>query len=269
MAQIPRWWPATLGLMAFMVACGVTVVWYFHRIGGFDRPTAFFAGMPGGLVEMVETGEEKGGDARTIALVHSVRILLIVMTLPFAIRWMEGISLTRTGGSVSIFDAPFSSELLLIGCGIGGVVLGHLLRLPAKNLIGPMVFSAGIHMAGLTDFKPPYEIVNTAQLILGLVIGCRFAGTPPATVLRIIRLSLGSTAILLFWTVTFAVLIAKLTGFSVVTVLLAFSPGGLAEMSLIALALHAEVAFVAAHHIIRIVLVMLMAAPVFALTRER
>lgn len=265
MARIPHWWPATLGLILFVTVCGASVIWYFRAVGGYDRTTAYFAGMPGGLVEMVTIGEERGGDSRVIALVHSVRILLIVMTVPFAIQWLEGVSLNRSAGAVSVFATPIASELWLIGCGLAGALGGHLLKLPAKNLLGPMLVSALVHSAGWSDFKPPFEIVNAAQLVLGVVIGCRFAGTAASVVMRIIGLSLGSTAILLFWTVIFAVGVSWASGYSPVTVVLAYSPGGLAEMSLIALALHAEVAFVAAHHIIRIFVVMVSAAPLFAL----
>jgi uncharacterized protein len=264
-SQIPHWWPGLLGLVGFMIACACTVVWYFRAVGGFDRTTAFFAGMPGGVVEMVTVGEEKGGDARIIALVHSVRILLIVMTLPFAIQWFEGISISRTAGAVSIFDAPLAAELWLLSCGLVGTLVGHIFRLPAKNLLGPMLVSAGIHMAGFSDFKPPFEIVSMAQLVLGVVIGCRFAGTAPALILRIMTLSLGSTAILLFWMVVFAALVSRLSGYDMETLVLAYSPGGLTEMSLIALGLHAEVAFVAAHHIVRVMLVMAAAGPSFDL----
>lgn len=263
--RIPQWWPATLGLVLFMVAAGASVVWYFRAVGGYDRTTAYFSGMPGGLVEMITIGEERGGDSRVIALVHSVRILLIVMTTPFAIQWMEGVSLNRTAGAVSVFSTPLIAEIWLLACGLVGAFLGHVLRLPAKNLIGPMLVSAVVHLLGWSSFKPPFEIVNAAQLVLGMVIGCRFAGTAASVVLRIIGLSFGSTAILLFWTGAFSLLVSWLSGFNAVTLVLAYSPGGLAEMSLIALALHAEVAFVAAHHIIRIFLVMVAAAPVFAI----
>ncbi len=263
-ARILQWWPATLGLIAFIALCGGSVVWYFRAIGGYDRTTAYFAGMPGGLVEMISLGEERGGDGQVIALVHSVRILLIVMTLPFAIQWLEGVSLNRMAGAVSVFSTPATAELWLLGCGLAGCLLGHRLNLPAKYLLGPMLVSAAVHLAGWSDFKPPFEIVNAAQLILGVVIGCRFAGTAPRTVGRIILLSLGSTAILLFWTGACAALVSWLTGFRAMTLILAYSPGGLAEMSLIALAVHAEVAFVAAHHIIRIFVVMVAAAPVYA-----
>jgi uncharacterized protein len=264
-ARIPMWWPATLGLVVFVFLCGASVVWYFRVIGGYDRTTAYFAGMPGGLVEMVVIGEERGGDARVIALVHAVRILLIVMTVPFAIQWLEGVSLSRAGGSVSMFTTPISSELWLVGCGLAGAFLGRALKLPAQNLLGPMIVSAAVHLAGWSDFKPPFEIVNAAQLVLGVTIGCRFAGTAARTVLRIIALSLGSTVILLFWTALLAALVSQVSGFSAVTLVLAYSPGGLAEMSLIALALNMEVAFVAAHHIIRIFVVMVAAAPVYGM----
>lgn len=265
LVRIPQWWPATLGLLGFIALSGLTVVWYFRAVGGYDRTTAYFAGMPGGLVEMIGLGEERGGDGRVIALVHSVRILLIVMTLPFAIQWLEGVSLNRMAGAVSVFSTPATAELWLLGCGLAGCLLGHRLNLPAKHLLGPMLVSAAVHLAGWSDFKPPFEIVNAAQLILGVVIGCRFVGTAPRTVGRIILLSLGSTAILLFWTAACAGLLSWLAGIRAVALLLAYSPGGLAEMSLIALAVHAEVAFVAAHHIIRIFAVMVAAAPVYAL----
>ncbi len=265
LGQVLHWWPAVLGLIGFMLAAGATVVVYFRRIGGYDEPTAFFSAMPGGLIEMITIGEERGGDARIIALVHSARILLIVMTIPFAIQWLEGVSLNRAAGSVSLFDVPLAQELWLVGCGLTGAMLGHTLRLPAGTLLGPMLVSAAVHLLGFTDFKPAFEIVNAAQLVLGVVIGCRFAGMAARTVLGILALSVGSTVILIGWTVVFAALVSTVSSFKLTTLMLAYCPGGLAETSLIALAIHAEVAFVASMHIVRIVLVMMSAAGIHGL----
>lgn len=269
-AQLPNWLPTLIGLVLFMVACGLACVSYFRRVAGFDPITAFFSGMPGGLVEMVTVGEEKGGDARIIALIHSARILLVVMTLPFIVQWIGGVSLggNRVAGP-SLAQTPLSAELWLIGCGIAGVIAGHWLRLPAKYLLGPMLVSAIVHVAGFSDSVPPSEIVNAAQLVLGVTIGCRFVGTAPQTILRVLLLSVGSTAILLALTLAFAFLVAQLSVHAPVPLILAYSPGGLAEMSLIALALHTEVAFVAAHHIIRVFLVMVSAGPIFGLLGKR
>lgn len=265
-AQLPNWLPTIIGLVLFMCACAVACVSYFRRVAGFDPVTAFFAGMPGGLIEMVTLGEEKGGDARIIALIHSARILLVVMTLPFIVQWIGGVPLggPRVAGP-SFAQTPLFAELWLLGCGIIGVIAGHLLRMPAKYLLGPMLVSAIVHVTGLSDSVPPFEIVNAAQLILGVTIGCRFVGTAPRIILRVLALSVGSTVILLALTLAFAWLVALASVHGHVPLILAYSPGGLAEMSLIALALHTEVAFVAAHHIIRVFLVMVGAGPLFGL----
>ena len=267
--RVPGWVPTMLGLVLFILICGLLCVAYFRRVARFDPVTAYFAGMPGGLVEMVIVGEDKGGDARTIALVHSARILLIVMTLPFLVQAIGGVSLgARVAAGVSVVDTPLVNEFWLVGTALAGAVAGQMLRLPAKYLLGPMLVSALVHALGWTDFVPPTEVVNVAQLVLGTTIGCRFLGTPPREILRILWLSVGSTAILLAVTLAFSVAVSRVSSYGVVPLLLAYSPGGLAEMSLIALALQIEVAFVAAHHVVRVFLVMVGAGPFFGLVRR-
>jgi uncharacterized protein len=268
--SIPTWIPTILGLALFIVVSGAACVTYFRRVAGFDRTTAYFSGMPGGLVEMVILGERMGGDARLIALIHSARVLLVVFSLPFLIQLATGVSIgARPQLGSSILNTPWNAEIWLIACGIAGAILGHLLRLPAALLLGPMLASAVVHVIGVTDFKPATEIVNAAQLVLGTAIGCRFVGTAPHEILRILMLSLGSTLILLVVTTVFAAGVSSVSDFGMVPLMLAYSPGGLAEMSLIALALQIEVAFIAAHHIIRVFLVMIGAGAAFKLTRGK
>ena len=63
-------------------------------------------------------------------------------------------------------------------------------------------------------------------------------------------------------------LVRPLLGVGRTAMLLAFSPGGLAEMSLMALSLGIEVAFVASHHVARILFIVLVAPPLFAAWRR-
>jgi membrane AbrB-like protein len=269
LGHIASWAPTLAGLFLFVVVSGAACVLYFRFIAKLDPATAYFAGMPGGLIEMVILGEQKGADARTIALVHSARILLIVMTLPFIVQYMSGTMIgERPQAGLSIARTPLVNEVWLIATAMVGAWLGALLRLPAQFLLGPMIASTVVHALGWTDFKPPVEIVNGAQLVLGAMIGCRFAGTPPKEVIRILGLSLGSTMILLALTGLFALGVSRISAYGVIPLVLAYSPGGLAEMSLVALALQIEVAFVAAHHIVRVFFVMLCAGPAFALLRR-
>lgn len=263
-AQLPGWIATLAGLVAFSLASGTACVFYLRRVAGYDARTAYFAGMPGGLVEMIELGGERGADTRIVALTHSARILLIVFSLPFIVEVVEGVSLGgRAGAGLSIVDAPFSAFAQLAFCALAGAWLGQRLDLPARFLLGPMLVSAALHVTGLSTFVPPTEIVQGAQVVLGAVLGCRFVGAEPRMILRVLGLAVGMTAILVALTVGFAAVVSALTGFGVVTLILAYSPGGLAEMSLVALAVHADVAFVAAHHVARVVMVMLGAGWIY------
>lgn len=261
-------WAASLGMLAvYIAAVGALAYPYFRRLAGYDPVTAYFAGMPGGLTEMMLVGRAYGGDDRRIVLTHASRVLLSVLAIPIFFRLTTDIDMTdRARFGVSLAEVPLRDYAVLTACALAGWPLARLARVPAAMLVGPMVASAAVHLAGLSSAQPPREIVNLAQWAMGTIIGCRFIGTAPAEVLRVMRYSVGATAIMLALTVVFGWLLWMLVGVRVDAVVLAYAPGGLAEMTLVALALGADVAFVATHHLVRIVLVVVCAPAVFRLT---
>lgn len=263
-------WVASLSLLAVYIAViGATVVPYYMLVGGFDRTTAYFSGMPGGLQEMLTIGHAMGGNDRMIALSHASRILMVVFAVAFWFRLVEGIELgDRSRYGVSILDVPPVDLLILAACGLIGWPIASKLRIPAPMLVGPMLVSASVHLFGFTASKPPLELVNFAQLILGTIIGCRFLGTEARVVRRVLMLSFGATAVMMGVTACFTWLVSQISGIQPILVLLAYSPGGLAEMSLVALALKADVAYVATHHTVRIALVVIGAPFVFRIMRR-
>ena len=259
---------AFLGI--YLAASCVLVVPFYRRFGGFDQVTAYFAGMPGGLNEMILIGREYGGDDARIALAHAARIVIVVSLIAVWFRLIAGYDLgDRSQFGVSFSEIPIQDLIVLLGCGILGFFLGPLLRLPAPALIGPMLVSAVAHLTGLASNPPPSELVVLAQLILGTIIGCRFIGSKARDIAHALLLSLGATIIMLAVTLTFALALHGVFGQTTEQVLLAYSPGGLAEMSLVALAMNAEVAYVASHHVVRITMVILFAPLVFRWLRGR
>ena len=257
-------WVISLGMLILYVAViGMLAYPYFRKVAGYDPITAYFSAMPGGLNEMMVVGAAMGGDDRKIVLTHATRVLIAVFVIPIWFRVMEDLDMSdRSQFGISILDSqPFDLAVLAL-CIAVGYPLATILRMPAKMLVGPMLVSAAVHLAGITSAQPPFEIVNLAQWIIGTVIGCRFAGIRPAEILRMIRIGFGATILMLCVTAAFAVTIGAMTSLPPELVVLAYAPGGLAEMTLVALALGADVAFVATHHVIRIAYVVI-AAPIF------
>ena len=262
-------WPITLSALALYLATVTGILYvYFRRVMGFDAPTAYFSATPGGLQEMIIVGRAMGGDDRSIALVHGCRILLVVLTLPFWFRYAYGVGSPGGGaGTGTLAGLGWLDAVVLLACAVFGPMVGKWLRFPAYRIVGPMVASAGVHIAGVTASAPPMELVAIAQIIIGSAIGARFSGTPPLWVLKVLVSSIGSTGLMLGATVLFALVLAPLSGIPFAPIVLAFAPGGLAEMSLIALALGIETAFVATHHVVRILMIVVAAPMVFKKVR--
>lgn len=260
-------WSLSIAIMLLYVLVGTTIVQiYLMKVGGYDRTTAFFAAAPGGLTEMILSGGQMGGDERLISLSHGIRILLIAIFVSFGFRLFGGYYPSGSGtiGEPLLSVAPLDLAILA-AAGIVGYFGAKPLRLAAGVLLGPMVISAVLHFLGVTASRPPVELVATAQIVLGSAIGSRFAGTPRRMIGRALLLSLGATAMLLAVTAAFALTIAALLDLPRSQVLLGYAPGGIAEMSLIALSLGVDPAFVSTHHVARIFMIVMIAAPFFRL----
>jgi uncharacterized membrane protein AbrB (regulator of aidB expression) len=116
--------------------------------------------------------------------------------------------------------------------------------------------------------QPPYLLMALAQLVIGTSVGVRFCGFGAARLAGAMLLGAGGTLLMLLITLAFGGALHQLTGQPLALLLLAFIPGGLVEMSLIALGLGADPAFVVTHHAMRIFLVVLIAIPVSAWLRR-
>ena len=263
LAQAARLPVTITALLVYLTLIMGAMYVYFRKVLRLDPITAYFSASPGGLAEMTTIGASLGADERRIALVHSTRILLLVMIIPFWFRITQGLSGARGTIRVSILDTPLMEIVILVLCGVVGYALARLIRIPAHRLIGPMLLSAAAHMSGIAAPRPPFEGLAVAQIVLGASIGARFVGVPLRDVFQTMLASVGSTAFMLLGTVLFARILAPITGFNLHAIILAFSPGGLAEMSLVALSLGIETAFVATHHVIRIAILVTLAPVLF------
>lgn len=264
------WWQSLTVLLIYVTVTGGVITAVLMRRPGFDRVTAFFSAAPGGFNEMVLMGGAMGGNMRTISLMHSMRILLAVMTIPLWFRLFGGyepsgaMAALDVNGVLSLWDG-----LVLIACAIAGVWGGRRIGLPAAALVGPMLLSVGVHLAGLTQAGPPSLLIAIAQVVIGTTIGCRFSGVSLRRVLGTMMTGGVTTLLMLGMAAGFAYALSTATGLPFEALLLAFAPGGLAEMTLISLALNIDTAFVSTHHLARIFVLVVVVPVAFRMLARR
>lgn len=243
---------------------------YFTKIAKMKRPEAFFAALPGGLYTMVAFAEDLGISIRRLGLIHTMRVTLIVLALPVLIEGVLGQNLTRTmtDGS-TLFDIPLPTFAVMVLIALAGWWLSDKTQIPGGIMIIPMLITAVLQLSGLTKAAVPIELVIIAQIVLGAAIGARFSGLEVREIGNALLHSCGYVALALVITFMIAFVLAQLTPVSLWAGIIGFAPGGLAEMSLVALGLGINVGFVVTIHISRILVVVLTGPAIYRLLEQR
>lgn len=267
LATFPAMWPTLLLVPVSVVAVGAVGIPFFRRVWGYDAPTAYYAAMPGGIQDMLAFGEQAGANVRTLSLIHATRVLVIVVALPFLLSGIWEADLGNAPG-VPLGTVPPRELALMVLCAGFGWWGALRIGMFGASILGPLILTALFTVAGLIHFRPPAEAIWAAQFFIGMTIGSKYAGITMAEVRRDLAAGFGFCLILIVLTVLVVeiVVIADLAPGR--EALLAFAPGGQAELTVLALIVGADVAFVVAHHVLRI-FVVIMGAPIVArLTRK-
>lgn len=265
------WGPTMVLLIPFLIVSAGLSYAFYRRVGRYDQVTAYFCAMPGGLNDMLILGGAAGGQEKRIALAHASRIFVVVLFVVLFYGFVLGVNANgaKSGNWTAIGALAPLDWVILAGCAIVGGPMGALVRLPATQILGPMLLSGVAHVTFTVTVSPPSVLVIVAQIVVGTVIGCRFLGATPREVGRDIGLATVSSLLMIGVAIAFAYAVTAATGTSTSQTFLAYSPGGLTEMSLLAYAMDQDIAYVTTAHIVRITAVILLAAPVFNLIRRR
>ncbi|MDG1375430.1 MAG: AbrB family transcriptional regulator [Yoonia sp.] len=269
-SQLSGWALTVVILPIYLAVAAGMSFWIYRRVGGYDHVTAYYSAMPGGLNEMLILGGEAGGDERKIALAHAARVLLVILFVALFFGLFLGVRSGANGRNWIPLNAPASLDYVyLFGAAVIGSWLGKLARLPASAVFGPMIVSGILHALKFVEIAPPSVFVIASQIVIGAIIGTRFIGATWRELRRDLGLAVLGTGVMLIVAVCFGASIAWASHMSMSQAFLAFAPGGLTEMSLLTLAMHQDVAYVSTIHIIRITMVVGVAAFVFGLLGRR
>lgn len=247
-------------LMVFLI--GMIGVPYFQRLWGFDFATSYYSAMPGGLQDMLAFGEEAGGDVRALSLIHATRVMVIVVALPFVLQGYWGLDLSNPPGAPASSIDPWQLGLMVF-CGIVGWQVAKAVGMFGASILGPMLLAAIFALLDILQNRPPAEAIWMAQFFIGMTVGTKYVGVTMPEVRRDVTAALGFCVILILLSLGFAEVIYLIGLAPPLETLLAFAPGGQAEMTVLALVVGADMAFVVAHHVLRIVVVIL-GAPIAA-----
>lgn len=253
-------WPLSIAMVSASVAAATLATFaYLTRMHGWNALTAIFASVPGGLGQVMALAAEEGRacDIRGVAIVQTLRVLILTVVVPAALSFSGIAATVRLPASpITVTGAPFAFATLVGAAAAVGV---GLLRLgfPGGLIFGPLVVSAVLHGGGFISVTVPFGLAAAAMVGLGTMSGGRFTGMPFRLLLGYLGAALGAFAVSLAVTAAIGIAVTFVVPLPVSDAIVAYAPGAVDAMMILALALHLDPVFVGAHHLARVFVVSL------------
>ena len=244
-------------LLMAMAVISIGGAGYLQAVHRWRKVDAYLAAAPGGMSQVLTLAIEFGGDLRAVAIVQSIRVVVIAVGLPagLSLLGLVGQPAPRVTGVLSV--AVLDELAILVALSSIVAIIAYRIRFPGGLLFGAMLTSAVLHGSGLIHAVMPWWVANMAMVAMGAVTGSRFANTSPRLLLNFVAAAFGSFAVAVAISAVFAVVLISLLSLRVAEVMIAFAPGSVDAMMLLALALGLDPVYVGAHHLTRIFFVSL------------
>jgi len=253
--QMINWIWTSLIMLIYIIVCILIVAKYLQKFSGYSEKASIFSAAPGALGPLMILAENEKTDLSQVATSHLIRLIIIITVIPFII-------VNNTNSEILLIDEfDYMSQnhinlFLLVAASLFFIFIFDKINIPAALLSGTLFASGLLQITDIASYKLPDASINFCLLILGASVGCRFA---EKTVKEIANNSLHSvvaTTILVLLGLFAAYIATFFVDTNILTLILSFSPGGIYEVAVIAIAFDLDPDFVAFHHIIRLLFIL-------------
>ncbi|RHW40123.1 AbrB family transcriptional regulator [Lysinibacillus yapensis] len=241
-----------------IVMVSVLMAWGLYKMSDLSLKTALTCTVPGGLSQIVVFAEEeKDIDLAAVAYFHVVRVICIVMLIPFILSAHE--NPIRMEDSLNAADLlPLLLLFLVAGA---SVWIGKKIKVPVPYFLTPVLLIIFSTFAGIDTPHIPSILLHVSQLLLGAYIGLLLKPKMIRLGKKVVLFGIGSALFLLLATFGQAYFLVYFFDYSMSTSFLSTAAGGLDQMSLLATAIGADVSVVTVFQIFRLLFVFLIILP--------
>ena len=250
---LPQFWISGLAIIPYILIGHGGSYAIMRFAGHYKRQDAYYASLPGGIIDSVALAEAAGADLRVVTAQHFVRIILVVTSVPLLFLLFQGERVGSFGGeSIATENYDVLDVALILTIAFGGLLFGRLIKLPVAHMMGPLLFALALSVSGAVTIDIPPWLGHLAQYMIGTALGAQFSGVSRRLLVKGLGVGLMVGAYMLTLGAVIAVILTPLVPARFGVMFVSFTGGGLAEMSLIALSLNFNPVVVALHHLFRI-----------------
>ena len=265
--QMINWIWTSVIMLIYIIVCILIVSKYLQKYAEYGEKASIFSSAPGALGPLMILAENEKTDLSQVATSHLIRLIIIITLIPFIIV-NNAVTETLIVDDFNYMAQNHLNLLMLVVASIIFILIFDKIRIPAALLSGTLFASGLLQMTDVATYKLPDSSINFCLLILGASVGCRFAEKTIKEIANNSLHSLVATTILVLLGFLAAYVATFFVDTNILTLILSFSPGGIYEVAVIAIAFDLEPDFVAFHHIIRLLFI-LFTVPIFLSVLEK
>jgi hypothetical protein len=270
LAEIVRQLPSMLTMTLALLALCATIAFALSKLTGVDFPTMMTGSIPGGLSQMVTLAEEfPGVDLTVVTFLQVTRLMMIIFCVPLLLyspllgadHAVAGAGAAPAAGGeawAALFPNIWIFAPLCVLCAWAG----QRLKLPTAFMLGPMIGTAAVHLAGLNGPALPSALLDLSQFMIGAHVGLMLHPEKLERKVRTIAMSVASGAILIAGSFGFSSLLTRIHAVSPATALLSLAPGGMDQMGIMAHEVGADLSVVSGYQTFRILFIYVVVASV-------
>ncbi len=273
LGKMAEWSVTVVAMMVATILATAVGYIYLARLRRYPSTLSLLCCLPGGQAEILAMSRDLVEKDYVVALCHLVRVATVFVATPLLLTLVQGQAAVEASNQAlaefpGLLSLPPLTLLEFVAIAVAGYYAGKLVRLPMPHLLGPLVLSAGLHVAGVLAIPRVQEFVLLAQVTIGGAVGARLARVHVRELLVYLVDALVNSVLVIGIYAAFALSLAAALGESTLNLLLAFIPGGFYEVTLLALLFGFDVAMVTFHHTVR-VLIVFFGLPFIAVRAER
>ena len=262
-------WPLFLGVVLVIIATSGVLGWTMARFKVLPGTTAVWGTAPGAASAMMVMAGAFGADARLVAFMQYLRVVIVAGLASVVARLWVGASGAVVPHIVWFPAVPWQDLMATLAvAGVSGAI-GVGLRIPAGALLLPMIAGAALEVTGLVTIVLPPWLLALSYAFLGWSIGLGFTREILGHASRALPQVLLATFALIGVCGILALFLVHAAGIDPLTAYLATSPGGMDAVAIIAASSNVDIAFVMALQTLRFIIVLITGPPLARFIAQR
>ena len=265
--QMINWIWTSVIMLIYIIVCILIVSKYLQKYASYGKKASIFSAAPGALGPLMILAENEKTDLSQVATSHLIRLIIIITVIPFIIV-NNAITETLIVDNFNYVTQNHLNLFFLIIASLIFIFIFDKIKIPAALLSGTLFASGLLQITDIASYRLPDASINFCLLILGASVGCRFAEKTVKEIVNNSIHSLVATTILVLLGLVAAYIATFFVDTNILTLILSFSPGGIYEVAVIAIAFDLEPDFVAFHHIIRLLFILFIVPVILKLVNK-